>query len=139
MKWNEYLNENENPVNKMVWIVDIRTSDGNSYIRNVEPTLVIITSNEDLPKNKRIYYSDYHFRKVGKNGNILKQIIAPYDNTGYRSYPGASVNVFETYEEAITKYNEQIDEVIKELTIRKRELDTVIKNTFNKKIILEND
>lgn len=122
MKWEKYLETEGSVVGNRVYIVDIRMSDGNAYIRHVEPTLVEITNNSELPKGKNIYYSNYHFRKVGKKGNVLKQIIAPFDNTGYRAYTGVSVYVFNTYEEAVDKYNSQLDEVIKVFEGRKKEI-----------------
>lgn len=136
MTWEDYLVETSELEGRQVWIVDIRTSDGNAYIRNVGPTLVRIMSNEELPEGKRIYYSKYHFRKIGKSGKLLKQILAPYDNTGYRSNPGTSVNVFETYEEAVAKYNEQLNDVIEVYEERKRELEAVIERTESMKIKL---
>lgn len=135
MKWEEFLKQNETINGKKVYVVDIRNSDGNSYLRSIEPTLVEIVSNEELPKNKKVYYSNYHFRKIGKTGKTTKQIIAPYDNTGYRSYSGVSVNVFETYEEAVEKYNEQLEDVVDTYRHRIRELEGYIKQTEEKKIL----
>lgn len=135
MKWEEFLKQNESVEGKKVYIVDIRNSDGNSYLRSVEPTFVEIVNNEELPKNKKVYYSSYHFRKIGKSGQTTKQIVAPYDNTGYRSYSGVSVNVFETYEEAVEKYNEQLEDVVETYRHRIRELEGHIKQTQEKKIL----
>lgn len=134
MKWEQYLIENEKVDGNIVYITDIRLSDGNAYIRNVPPTKVIITSNSELPKNKNVYYSDYHFRKLGMKGQILKQVIAPFDNTGYRHYTGVSVNIFNTYEEAVEKYNEQLESVVNHYEHKKNELDTLILNTLSLKI-----
>jgi len=111
MNFNQFLLENETVIGKQIWIVDYRRGKSGGYVRHVPPTLVKVTCNSELPKNKRVYYSDYHFRKV-KNGKVSKEILAPYDNTGYRSYTGVSVNIFYTYEEAAKKYNEQIEEII---------------------------
>lgn len=129
MKWEEFLRSNDKVEGRKVFIVDVRLSDGNAYLRNVPPTEVMITSNSELPKNKRVYYSNYHFRKLNKKGEPLKQIIAPFDNTGYRSYTGVSVHVFETYEEATEKFNEQLDDIINQYEDRKAELDSCIVKT----------
>lgn len=114
MNWNDFLLNNDDIVGKKVWITDIRLSDGNAFIRHVPPQEVMIFSNTDLPKNKRVYYSNYHFRKLNSKGEPLKQIIAPYDNTGYRSYTGVSVRVFNNEEDALDEYNSMIDKVIEE-------------------------
>lgn len=110
MYYQEFLNSNESVLGKQIWITDYRRGKSGGYVRHVPPTLVEVTCNSELPKNKRVYYSDYHFRKV-KNGKVSKEILAPYDNTGYRSYKGVSVNVFYAYEEAVECYNSQIVEM----------------------------
>jgi hypothetical protein len=135
MKWEEFLTSNEKVEGKKVYIVDVRLSDGNAFLRNVPPTEVIITCNSELPKNKKVYYSNYHFRKLNKKGEPLKQIVAPFDNTGFRSYSGTSVNVFETYEEAAQKYNKQLDEIVEHYGYRVSELNKLIENTKSLKII----
>lgn len=95
MNYQEFLNSNESVLGKQIWITDYRRGKSGGYVRHIPPTLVEVTCNSELPKNKRVYYSEFHFRKV-KNGNVSKEILAPYDNTGYRSYKGVSVNVFYT-------------------------------------------
>lgn len=54
----------------------------------------MVFNNDDLPPNKRVYYSDHHFRPLGKKGEPISTVIAPYDNTGYRTYTGISLNIF---------------------------------------------
>lgn len=104
-----------------VWICDYRYNDvQEKAIRHVAPQEVAIVSNEDLPKNKTVYYSDIHFRPIGKKGNTLARIIAPYDNTGYRSYTGVSINIFLTKEDCINHYLKQCEE-IKELIVFEKE------------------
>lgn len=110
MNYQEFLNSNEAVDGKQIWITDYRRGKSGGYVRHVPPTLVEVTCNSELPKSKRVYYSEYHFRKV-KNGKASKEILAPYDNTGYRSYKGVSVNVFYTYEEAVKCYNDLIEEM----------------------------
>ena len=97
-----------------VWISDYRLGEDptSKPIRHVKPTKVKIVSNDNLPKNKTVYYSNYHFRTLNKNGTISSKIIAPYDNTGYRSYTGVSLNIFMTEEECREHYLSQC-EIIK--------------------------
>jgi len=133
MNFHEFMLENESVIGKQIWITDYRRGKSGGYVRHVPPTLVEVTSNSELPKNKRIYYSDVHFRKI-KNGKVSKEIHAPYDNTGYRSYTGVSVNIFYTYEEAVQKYNEQIDEMIDSYNTEIKGIYTEIDDIRNKKI-----
>ena len=98
-----------------VWVCDYRTN-GNILekpIRHIAPTKVILSNNESLPKNKTIYYADYHFRGITKSGKISSKIIAPYDNTGYRGYTGKSLNIFFSEEECRNFYKKQCNNILK--------------------------
>ncbi|PHA03004.1 hypothetical protein COE51_01285 [Bacillus pseudomycoides] len=96
-----------------VFICDYRFNDiDNKAIRHVKPQKVVLFSNDDLPKNKTVYYSEYHFRPLNAKGKALSKIIAPYDNTGYRSYTGVSLNIFLTEEECVEHYKQQCEEII---------------------------
>lgn len=95
-----------------VWVCDYRHDDiTEKPIRNIKPTEVVVVNNDDLPKNERVHYADIHFKPIGKNGEMLKKIIKPYDNTGYRSYAGVSLNIFFTKEDCIEKYKEQCEKI----------------------------
>jgi len=96
-----------------VWISDYRlgTDPLSKPIRHVKPTKVKIVSNDNLSKNKTVYYSNYHFRTLNKNGTISSKIIAPYDNTGYRGYTGVSLNIFQTEEECREHYLSQCETI----------------------------
>ncbi|MEK4427679.1 hypothetical protein MHB54_00315 [Paenibacillus sp. FSL M7-0802] len=97
-----------------VWICDYRFNDiDNQPIRHIIPRKVVVLSNDELPKNKRVYYSDFHFRPVNEKGKVLSQIIAPYDNSGYRAYTGVSLNIFHTEEECKQHYLNQCMENLK--------------------------
>ncbi|WGT37724.1 hypothetical protein QH639_18060 [Lysinibacillus sp. 1 U-2021] len=133
MNFNQFLLENETVIGKQIWITDYRRGKSGGYVRHVPPTLVEVTCNSELPKNKRVYYSNYHFRKV-KNGKVMKEIHAPYDNTGYRSYTGVSVNIFYTYEEAVQKYNEQIEEIIYSYNNEIKKIRNEMEEVNNRKI-----
>ncbi|MET3209657.1 UNVERIFIED_CONTAM: hypothetical protein ABIC26_002604 [Paenibacillus sp. PvR008] len=98
-----------------VWICDYRFNDiDNQPIRHITPRKVVVLSNDNLPKNKRVYYSDFHFRSVNEKGKMLSQVIAPYDNTGYRAYTGVSLNIFYTEEECKQHYLNQCMENLKQ-------------------------
>lgn len=105
----------DNIIGKQFWICDYRLNkDKDSKpIRAVTPKLVQVFSNEVLPAKKRVYYSPIHFREV-KNGKVLSTVIGPYDGTGYRTYPGISVNIFESQEECVELFIEQCDVAVNE-------------------------
>lgn len=126
MKWEEYLKLNPNPEGSVVYISDARlATGGNKFIRNVKPTKAVITSNEHLPKSKRVYYSEFHFLEI-KGATTLKKVIAPFDNTGYRSFAGTSLNVFLSLEEAVESYNKQLEEVKNEYLLKIKALNEKI-------------
>lgn len=96
-----------------VWICDFRYSNyANKPIRHIAPTLARVTSVNELPARKTIYYADHYFHPIGSSGKIGATIIAPYDNTGYHSYPGNSINIFFTETECKNFYKNQCDEAI---------------------------
>lgn len=101
---------------KQVWICDYRRPDlSKKPIRNIAPILVEVVSNSKLPKNKVIYYSDSHFRPVGKKG-LTKKIIPVYDNTGFRLYPGVPLRVFIEFEDCMTHYKNCVMDVVGRLS-----------------------
>lgn len=110
MNFIEYLSDYENNLtqghsNEPVWVCDLRYEDyGNKPIRHVAPTLVIPRDNTELPKSKTVYYSPIHFVKLKANGEPGAQIIAPFDNTGFRGRTGHSVFVFTSKEECENHY-----------------------------------
>ena len=124
MTWEEYLQKYDKNIDgNVAYIADIRVADGgNKFIRNVSPTKVLIRSNDKLEKQKTIYYSNFHFLKM-KGDKTLKQIIAPYDNTGYRYFAGTAVNIFEDYKECVEFYNKQVDEASEVYNARIREIE----------------
>ena len=87
-------------VGERVWICDYRRPDLNKKpIRNIPPTYCEVVDNDGLPNHKRVCYSKTHFRPISKSGSLLKRIISPVDNTGYRSFCGVELNVFDNEEE----------------------------------------
>lgn len=114
MNHSEFCKLVNNEVNygDKVWICDYRHNNIlEQPIRHVEPQEVFIVCNTELPKNKSVYYSNFHFRPVGKQGQPLARIIAPYDNTGYRAYAGVSLNIFLTKEECVEHYINQCEKI----------------------------
>jgi hypothetical protein len=88
-----------------VWVCDFRYEDfANKPIRHIEPTLVKVVDNAELPQGKNVYYANFHFKPIGKNGLVTSKVIAPYDNTGYRSRTGGSISIFLTKEECLNEY-----------------------------------
>ena len=108
-------------VGQEVFICDYRYNDYDKKpIRKIPPTKVKVFSNYDLPKNKRVYYSNIHFRPINEKGKILSRIIAPFDNTGYRSITGTCVNIASTIEECNIFYDGQIDNIKTDMAIAKK-------------------
>lgn len=106
--------ENGKVNGKVVWVTDFRLNNQDLFkkpIRRVLPTKVLIRSNDELPNNKRIYYSKSHFVRLNAKGEPVKSgIISLYDNTGYRGYPGVPLEVYETEEEAALAWNRLVSE-----------------------------
>lgn len=109
----ELINKGDLREGDKVWICDYRLNDSplEKPIRHVAPIEVIISNNNTLPKNKTVYYSSYHFRGITKKGTPSSKIIAPYDNTGYRTYTGVSLNIFLDEIECKKHYRKQCEEI----------------------------
>lgn len=116
---------NENiKIGDRVWICDYRYNNIlEKPIRHIEPQEVLIVSNNELPSNKRVYYSVIHFRPIGKTGKPLKQIISPYDNTGFRAYTGISLQIFETKEACIQYYLKQCQAIKQQIAAEKEAVE----------------
>lgn len=100
-------------VGRSVWICHYDRPDVDKKpLRSVPPTKCIITSNEDLPEGKTVYYSKCHFRPLGKNGEALSRVVSPVDNTGFRTRSGGKLNVFDNEADCIDQWNADIDVVI---------------------------
>lgn len=102
---------------KEVWVCQYNQPDLNKKpLRNVPPTKCIVVSNDELPKNKTVYYSKSHFRPIGNNGKVLSKIISPVDNTGFRFKQGNPINTFYSESECIERWNIELEVVHKRLT-----------------------
>lgn len=121
-----------------VWICDYRFNDiQEKPIRHLPPQEVAVISNTELPKNKTVYYSEFHFRPLGKKGNVLSSVISPYDNTGYRSYTGVSINIFLDKDECIEHYLNQCYEIKNEISNEKSRVEKrfdVLSEDINQKM-----
>jgi hypothetical protein len=110
---------NGNLDGQIVWICHYNRPDMNKKaLRNVPPTKVIVRCNDNLPAGKRIYYSESHFCALNKDDKPTSKVIAPFDNTGYRSYPGNPLFVFDNESDCNAKWQEQLNahiEVLDEL------------------------
>lgn len=98
-----------------VWVCDLRYTDfSKKAARNLKPSLVMIRGNDETTKT--IYYSSSHFVSLNKIGEPINSKIIPlFDNTGYRSFRGIPINVFETEEECRSFYKSQVKTAIKGL------------------------
>ena len=116
MDFEDFLGTPECKIGNVVWVCDYRYNDlsFSKALRHVPPTEVEIHSNEDIPPNKRVYYSDIHFRPKGK-----KAIIAPFDNTGFRSFTGTSIQVFLKEVDARKYFKETCLKLIEDLKAEK--------------------
>lgn len=107
---------------KEVWICHYLQPDlDKKALRNVPPTKVLIRSNDELPKNKTVYYSEDHFSPINKDGKVLAKVISPVDNTGFRGRCGNDLHVFTDERECVESWNKQINEVCDKL--HQRELN----------------
>ena len=107
----EEITEGEHD-NYCVWICDFRLNDpSNKPIRHIKPMKVFVRSNTETKKN--IYYSNSHFVKLKKNGDLSSTIIALFDNTGYRCNTGTALQVFDNKRECRECYEQMANQVIK--------------------------
>ncbi len=99
-----------------VWVCHyLRPDLDKKPLRNIPPTKCVIVSNDELPKNKTVYYSKSHFVPIGKDGKRKSTVISPVDNTGYRMRPGNELNVFDNEQECIDQWHEELKIVIDSL------------------------
>lgn len=106
----EFTKSDSQHLGKIFWICDYRQPDlDKKLIRHVKPTPVVLVSNSELPKNKRIFSSSNFFKKLNAKGVISDSSIIPiFDNT-VSSVP---VNIFETEVECREHYASMADAII---------------------------
>lgn len=109
------VTKNFESVGTTFYVCDYRKPDFNKKaIRNVKPTKIIVLDQKHFEevgkKYPRVYYSNFAIIPVDGKGNLkYSNHIPPYDTTGYRSYAGVPINVFDNYEECVDFYNQQVD------------------------------
>jgi len=95
---------------KHVWICHYNRPDMQKKpLRNLKPVKVLIRSIDELPENKKIYYSKVFFSPLNKKGEPLAKYISPVDNTGYRGYCGNELYVFNNEKECKEHWNTQLN------------------------------
>jgi len=100
---------NGSHVGDILWVCHYHRPDLHKKpLRNLPPTQVQVISNEFLPENKRVYYSESHLVPI-KSGKRLKRIIPLVDNTGFRTHCGEEVYLFTTEDECTQEWNKQVD------------------------------
>lgn len=130
------VTKNSDNVGKTFYVCDHRKPDFNKKaIRNVKPILIIVLDlknfEEEGKKYPRVYYSNFALIPVDSKGKPkYSGHVSPYDNTGYRSYAGTPINVFDNYEECVNFYNQQVDNVVNEY---KNYISTVV-DSFTKEM-----
>ena len=97
-------------IGKHIWICHYNRPDMHKKpLRNLPPTEVIIRPVGELPKNKKVYYSEVFFSPLSKKGEPMSKVISPVDNTGYRSYCGNEVYAFNNEKECNNHWNNQLN------------------------------
>lgn len=106
----EYCKDNNiDPIGLDVWVTDVRLSQKEELIRNVQAEQFMIAPASEAGRN--VYYADHILQKYGKKGRPVRQFISIYDTTGYRSYPGVSVNIYLNEKDAKQKLIEQLKDL----------------------------
>lgn len=95
---------------QIVYICDFRYKDiFKKPIRHVVPVEVLVHSKQILGLKKTTYYSNFCFVPM-KNGNlILTKAVSPFDNTGFRSYEGEPVKIFDNMDECVQEYKKMCE------------------------------
>lgn len=123
------VTKNGNNIGKTFYVCDYRKPDFNKKaIRNVKPTKIIVLDQKHFEevgkKYPRVYYSNFALIPIDSKGKLkYSSPVPPYDTTGYRSYAGVPINVFDNYKECVEFYNYQIDNVV---NLYKNYISTVV-------------
>ncbi len=113
-----------------VWVCDYRPNGPDKKpIRNLSPRRVKIVPKETT--RRRIYYSESCFQEYGKNG-LLQKFLPVFDNTGFRSYTGEPLQVFDDEVECVECWNklmdDRIDVLLEERETALSDIDRKIEN-----------
>lgn len=109
---------------KVVWVSQYLQPDLHKKpLRHVRPTKVMIIPLvrpvEAVPasdgveaveavKGERMKYTWSYFSPINDKGKVLKKRIQPTDSTGWRSYCGNEINVFENEDECRESYTKEV-------------------------------
>lgn len=130
------VTKNSSNISKTFYVCDYRKPDFNKKaIRNIKPTKIVVLDQKHFEevgkKYPRVYYSNFALIPVDSKGKLkYSSPVSPYDTTGYRSYAGVPINVFDNYEECVEFYNYQIDNVV---NLYKNYISTVV-NSLTKEM-----
>jgi hypothetical protein len=111
------LTKKDSPhLGKIFWICDYRQPDlDKKAIRHVQPTPVVLVSESELPKGKRVFGSYNFFKKLNNKGAIVDGSIIPIcDNTGST----VPVSIFDNESECRNHYAAMADAIIDSLDNR---------------------
>lgn len=126
------LTDSEKYVGQKLWVCDYRKELDKKAARHVKPTEVYVAGSKDfgdIGLEPKIYYSRVGLAKLKKDGSPnLKQLVPPFDNTGYRSYAGIGLYVFDNEQECVEMYNKQVQEVLEKY---EHELQFVMRRLAN--------
>lgn len=108
---------------KVFWVCDLRYNDSSDKpIRHVPPTEVVVVTNGST----KVYYSQSHFRTLKKDRTPSSKVIKPYDNTGFRSYAGEPLSIYDNREECEEEYNRLVHKAIESVRMLLAELEDKI-------------
>jgi hypothetical protein len=126
------VRKGDNYLNKDVWVCDLRFKDGlEKPIRNVRPIKVSIQSRALV--KKIIYYSDNALVPYNKKGELnFNQAFGIFDNTGFRSYPGVPLDIFDSEQECVEQYKFLVTLAINDLENAKKNMIEVIDDRITK-------
>lgn len=118
---------------KKYFVCDYRKDTTQKAIRHIKPIEIILQDNDDYnkagKKYPRVHYSKYAFVQINKNGEpIYSKSISPFDNTGWRSYTGIGLNIFDNMQECIDHYNSQVKMVVE---LYEKEISTIVVSLTN--------
>lgn len=103
---------------KILFVCDYRKELINKKaIRHVKPTKIIVLTSEDFINAGKdyptVYYSNVAFVTLNKKDEpVYSKVISPFDNTGYRSFSGIGLMIFDNLDECIEEYNNQVQTVL---------------------------
>ncbi|MDD5648799.1 MAG: hypothetical protein PHF86_00010 [Candidatus Nanoarchaeia archaeon] len=130
---NEIRISDSSYLNKDLWVCDLRFNNNSieKPIRKVAPTKINLVSNDKV--SKRIYYSDNSLVPYNKKGELVfSKAFGIYDNTGFRSFTGVPLEIFDSEEECKNQYKKLIKLAIQFINKKKEEFvnsaDIQIKN-----------